>query len=521
MLKVALKFRDMNGKDLPGKNTRYGDDTALPPATNSCPALSGGDSSSTTTLSQDSPRPAECPREVAWYVKRHPIAYSLYIEDGKALLDWYERQPQVREWIGNRFIQGLLFGFLHSLRVKGEDLNLQGLEGEFLAKLLRDAIAAHAHIHYDVVHGRQGWVLSYVRRASPYTAQALPVLAGMLARNGFRVAKLPEPVLELRVGTQRLYLTQHEDRVYLANGMEALFNVLESLTPPTHAVADAALNLTVRAEALVDKLLPVLAGAETWDLNLGFTLEDGKLGALHLPTGPWERHLHARMFEGVLAGIPHDAFAAVAGSFELPPTRTAEEWRQLASLGPAGQVAGISEPAGFALVWDFEARDAAKGAVGVVIANPGEPGATAGYQQYLRDADASAECAGGAVFLAASSERLLARMKEACARQSLSPLDWERGQEKQRYAEAQLFAFLNPGVGLRELFLAGGAGAEGDEDGDFRPRWKQQYEAAKAAMRKDGDKLFQALPILAYAGRSDGSRTVRLEGMAVSQGAVP
>lgn len=519
MLDVVLKFRGLDGADLNANATRFGDDSPLPPATEQCPALVGGDSSAATTLSPDDQRPADCPRRAAWHVKRHPIAYSLYVEDGKALLDWYDHQPQVREWAGNRFVQGLLFGFLHSLKVKAEDLNLQGLQGEFMALLLRDAITAQAQLHYDAVHGRQGWVLSFVRRDSPYAAQALPVLAGLLARNGFRAERLPEPILEMRVGLQRFFLTQYEDRLYLANGMEALFNVLESLTPPSQTLA-APLRLTVRAEAFLERLPQVLAGTPAWDVNLGFSLQDGKPGVLSLPSGTWERHLHARIYEGVLAGIPHDAFAAVATSFELPPTRSLEEWRKLATDGPGAQAVGVPEPGGFALVWDFDAREAASGAIGLAIANQTDPQATAGYQQYLRNADLSAECGGGAVFLAASSERLLARMKEACAHQSLSPLDWEHGKDKQRYTAAQLMAFVNPGAGLRELFLAGGAGAEGDEDGDFRPRWKQEYEAAKAAMRKDGDRLFRALPILAWAGRSGGEKAITLEGVAVSQGVV-
>ena len=169
------------------------------------------------------------------------------------------------------------------------------------------------------------------------------------------------------------------------------------------------------------------------------------------------------------------------------------------------------------MVWDFDAGSPA-GAIGVIVANSANPQAALAYRQYLRSAELSSECAGGSLFLAATSSSLLTRMKEACALQSLSVLDWQRGSEKQRLLSGQLFAFVNPGVGMRELFLAGGADKGKDETAyEFAPRWKQDYEKAKAAMRSDGDKLFSSLPILSYAGRADGD-TVNLEGRAVSQG---
>jgi hypothetical protein len=167
------------------------------------------------------------------------------------------------------------------------------------------------------------------------------------------------------------------------------------------------------------------------------------------------------------------------------------------------------------LVWDFTA-DSPTGAVGIIVANPQQPQASAAYAQYLKNPDLGAECAGGSLFLAASSESLLTRMKDACNKQSLSPLDWQRGIEKQRWQAAQLTAFVNPGAAVRELFLAGGAGTT-QEANEFAPRWQQDYEAAKAAMRQEGDKLFYGLPILSYAGRVEGDSGAVLEGKLIAQ----
>jgi hypothetical protein len=519
MLDLVVVLRDLDNQDLEAAATLLGSDAPTPPAADAnCPALSGGDIGDPTVASANLQRPAECPRSAVWYVKKHPIALTLNFNQGRKFLNWWDKQPQVQALINNRFMQGLFYGLLQSLKVKAEQLKLQGLQGEFLAQLLRDAIAANAELHYDMAHGNQGWVLSYVRRNSDFAEQALPAMAGYLAQSGYRLAKLPEPILEMRIGLQHFFLTEYQQRIYLAQSLEALLNVLESL-PPQDQPTTAPFSLTLRAEAFIENILPVLAGAPTWQAQFNFTLQNEQLGELSLPTGPWSKTLHDKLFSGVLASIPHDAFAAVAGSFQLPPNLTSENWRKFADDGPALSPPG-PEPGGLAVVWDFDSASPA-GAIGLIVANPATPQASQSYTQYLRKADLNAECAGGSVFLAASAEGLLNRMREACALQSLSMLDWQRGRDKQRNTDAQLLAFINPGAGLRELFLAGGAAGSADRN-EFAPQWQQDYENAKAAMVKEGDQLFADLPIFSYAGRLNGdAATVNLEGRTVNQGDAP
>jgi hypothetical protein len=156
--------------------------------------------------------------------------------------------------------------------------------------------------------------------------------------------------------------------------------------------------------------------------------------------------------------------------------------------------------------------------VGVVIANQKSPDDVDKFKPYFADPDLSAECGGGTVFLAATSPALLVRMKEACGGQSLSVLDWERGGRTKDYDTAQLFLFMNPGTGMRELFLAGGA--KGDAPGEFEPQWKQEYEQAKESMRQDGEKIFGGLPIFAFSGNAaPTAQVVQLRGFTVRQGA--
>ncbi len=156
--------------------------------------------------------------------------------------------------------------------------------------------------------------------------------------------------------------------------------------------------------------------------------------------------------------------------------------------------------------------------MGVVIAGQSAPDAAQQFKSLFADPKLTAACGGGTVFLAATSEMLLTRMKEACERQSLSVLDWEKGSLAEDFSSRQLLFFLNPGTGMRELFLAGGAGA--GEQTDSAVPWKRQYEKAKAGMRADSETVFGGLPIFAYSGNAaQATGTVTLKGVNVRQGA--
>ncbi|NJL59835.1 MAG: hypothetical protein HC887_09515 [Desulfobacteraceae bacterium] len=62
---------------------------------------------------------------------------------------------------------------------------------------------------------------------------------------------------------------------------------------------------------------------------------------------------------------------------------------------------------------------------------------------------------------------------------------------------------------MREIFLAGGA--KSDDLGEFEPQWKQDYEAAKKAMRDNGETVFGNLPIILYAGNAESGKAIRLK----------
>jgi hypothetical protein len=157
--------------------------------------------------------------------------------------------------------------------------------------------------------------------------------------------------------------------------------------------------------------------------------------------------------------------------------------------------------------------------MGIVIANQTTPDEVHRFETFFTNPKLTAECGGGTVFLAATSSPLLTRMKEACERQSLSVLDWERGSRSEEFSTKQFFFFLNPGGGMRELFLTGGAKTK--DQGGTKNQRLENYEKAKAGIRADGEKVFSSLPIFTYSGNvASPAKVVQLKGVNVRQGAV-
>jgi hypothetical protein len=331
------------------------------------------------------------------------------------------------------------------------------------------------------------------------------------------VPGLEEPVLEMTIGLQRLFITQYKERVYLANGLETLLNVIESLPPSSNDLAKMPLTLTMRAEAFLDKLPPALFDGQTFNAQVGFNLSKESPGNLRFPSGKYARSLRPRISKGVLASIPHDAFAALATSFQFPSRVTSEDWQKFAAQGLPDLSGGGLKEAGFALVWDFSSNGNKITDIGVVISNPNGSDSTKDFQKYFKNSELTGQCGGGLIFIAATSQNLFSRMMESCEGRSMSILDWEHGLKVKGLDTAQMLVFANLGVGVRELFLAGGA--RSDDLGEFEPLWKQEYEKAKEAMRQDGETVFQRVPILAYCGTvTFPVSPVELEGFMIKQG---
>ena len=527
ILTLQVKPIDVRGREIPLEKSHI---VGMPPGEQSpatglvegCGELVGGDTPRPTILSSNEPQKnKDCPNLATWYVKRRPIGFTLHVQDGRITRKLLDRDTEMRAFFASRFAQGLFLEPLVSAKVRAEDLHLEGLKGFFFREFMRESLDARAELHYDVVHGRQGFVFSFVRKDCPLTARVLPALARVLARSGYKVPKLSDPVLELRLGVQRLFLTQYGARIYLANGLESLLNVIEHEAPPDFPLPDYPLALTVRAEAFLDRFPVTMVGIADFAPVFGFDVGQDKLGILQIPAGKYASHLQPRIFRGVYGSIPHDTFAAVAASLFISPGKSIAEWQRLATEGPGNPDPTAPAEAGLAVLWELSADERKPTQVGVVIANQQTPDAVGDFTRYFSDPDLTASCGGGTVFLAATSPKLLARMRESCAGQSLSVLDWSRGAAAKNFDSAQLALFVNPGAAMRELYLAGGA-RPGDL-GDSMPEWKQEYEQAKKVMREDSEKVFATLPLFAWAGNVKAQAPIMaLQGfVARQQGGAP
>lgn len=523
MLDLQLQFIDINNDEVPAKETRLGNETpasekAAGVNTDACPEITGGDIRDGAEVKVGDKLSPNCSKTVKWYVKRHPIGLSLFFSDPQKVLAFIEKDASFNEIWHSRFIRGILHDPLSNARIRAEDLGLQGLEGTFIATLAKESIAAHGQLHYDAIHGRQGFVYSFIRNECPYASKALPVIARVLARSGYKVPKLREPILEMRIGLQRIFLTEYQSRVYIANGLEAMLNVIESLPPTGLKSPGAPIVLAMRGEAFVSDLLRTMTGEPSFEMDLGFGLSKESPDILRFSAGKFGRHLRPKIFKGVFAGIPHDAFAAAVTSFYLPPGKSPEEWQQLAIEGPSEHPGDGPAEGGIAVIWDLSSEGQEITNMGIVIANQTSPDDAHRFKSLFVNPKLTAECGGGTVFLAATSSPLLTRMKEACERQSLSVLDWERASKTEEFGAKQFLFFLNPGIGMRELFLAGGAKAK--DPGESNNQRREHYEKAKAGIRADGEKVFGGIPLFIYSGNAaPTAEVIQLQGMNVRQGA--
>lgn len=485
-----------------------------------CPELKGGDIYDPTiiydTYETEEEQPKDCPKIAKWYVKCHPIGFSLYFQDAEKILSALKDDPEIKKFYESKLVQGIFYDAIRSLNIRAEDIDPEGLKGAFLAKMVTQAMAAHGEIHYDVVHGKKGFVFSFVRHECPFASTALPLMIRYLARTGYKIPKLKEPIIETKIGVMRVFLTQYEDRIYLSNGLESLLNVIESLNKPEN-LPKSAFTISVRGQAFLDNILQVIVGDPKWEARLGFNFSKDSPGVLQLDSGKFAKHFRPKIFKGVSASIPHDVFGAVITSLYLSPDMTDNQWQELTTAGPSNTPQGPEE-AGFAIIWDMNAENSRISEIGIVIANPTTPEKSAQFKRYFAQDELTAECSGGTMFLAATSNTLLTRMKESCEKQSLSILDWERGEKSKQLDAAQIAVFVNPKIGIREIFLAGEPKTEEIDDEETQPEWKKEYIKAKEFMQRDTDAVISTIPIIAYSGAADTTPIITLQGFTVKQG---
>ena len=141
----------------------------------------------------------------------------------------------------------------------------------------------------------------------------------------------------------------------------------------------------MRAEAFVDKLLPVMVGEPAWEMDFGFGLSEDPRDPPVCRRASSPKHLRPKVFKGVLAGIPHDVFAAVVTSSYLPPDMTIEEWRKLAAQRTGQPHGRRSRGSRLCLaLGPFDSEGEQVTNIGVVIANQKAPDEVDSIQALFR-----------------------------------------------------------------------------------------------------------------------------------------
>jgi hypothetical protein len=493
--------------------------TPMPtPTTVACPAIVGGD-----LLRSMPPQranhyydatPVPCPLKATWNVYRHPIGVSLFVKDGAKLLDWYEKNPDFNKLRESSVWKGLLDQMRVILKVRAEDLQLDDWKGEFLQPLFREAVSADAALHYDVAHGYGGVVLTFDRSKAPLLGRALPVLIRTLGASAYDIPSQADPIVEIRLQGSKLFVTQVADRVYIGSSVEGLLNVLAAgtLIPPDGAGSVVGV---IRAEAFFEKLLTTMVAAEAWPVSFSLDLSatTTSLAEAVVPQAKFFQVLDLQPMLGVVAAVPHDALASMVVSAKVPLDKPVAEW--------SFDVASKSTSSGLSLVWDVQVGG--KVQVGIAISAP--VGATTtekdGAQKegaltasdFLSSGAVSSTCAGGAVWLGASSDGLLSRMREACNKQSLSILDI-KGIDPAAISGQQVALLFNSNLALRELYKLGG--------GEVLPKEKST-PLSEALKRLQGEvvTLAKSLPVVGLSGGTAPNQSgIRMKGFSATLGGV-
>ena len=491
---TTLQIRMLTPKrqEIPPRNSRIGE--AAAPSETPTP-------SPTASLYgwMKRPSPTPVPAQLAVDVVRMPLALSFYAQDGRRLYRFLMEHRQAREFLNSELARGALAEIISTANVRGEDLKIGSLQGSLIAPLAEELFGAGAALHYDFFRGRSGFVLSFERAKAPKTSALLTLLVPAITKRELAVPRAGLRVAELLLGRQRFFFVEDRGRCLVSTGLTALLNILEQGEPPRPAVEAASLSLVLRAEAFLDQLLPLLTGAEEWQLRWDVPLDASQAAAGKLAFDPASAfgRLSPELASGVLASIPRDSFAALAAGLELPPHMTLEDW----ALVPTKGLQNTSPPAqraGIGLIWDLHAKEKLS-SVGIIVSRRPGVSSQLALKDYVSTAAFSAGCAGDSVWLAASSELLLNRMREGCEGQSLSLRDTLEASPGVPFNAVLLF---NPVSGLDQMLQAGIPAALADHSGGeaVAPVWKTQYLAAVENARGKARRSLAILPALLFRG---------------------
>ena len=104
LLAMDLEFRDRKGEPIPAGETRLASPATKAPEDEGPPAkkeseLVGGDASNRSGSWEIKERAKTGIKSAKWVVRRHPVAFSLYVREGGQVTQWLEKKgPKGGSW---------------------------------------------------------------------------------------------------------------------------------------------------------------------------------------------------------------------------------------------------------------------------------------------------------------------------------------------------------------------------------------------------------------------------------------
>jgi hypothetical protein len=459
-------------------------------------------------------KPLKCPNLLVIQSPVRTVSMTVHVRRGADLLNWFTKNPDTRKFLETPLGTGLFEGVLELLRVRSEDLKLNGLSGPVFESLLANLLDSDFRIHWSPVKGQRSTTISF-KKSGPSSA-VLSAVVKATEKAGYVIEGLDGRISEILFGGRTLFF--HEDETTFRVAV-SLFGMIDSLvTPrdPSPETVPGTIALEIRAESLLGNLLETLVGpgSATWPIWVGFELsaERSEPSTAWVSPSRFGTMVTQKVPLSVLRSIPHDVFAATWFGIRMPQRLPESSWADLAAGNVDFAQSGVEQ--GLAIVWDLEA-DASPGvsSMGVVVST-GDKDIAKDLGAIWFEPSLVATCDSG-LALAATTSSLLTRMTEACNRRSMSFVDWKQSPMKGLTELPKVGVFVNPVVGAWQTWLAGEvkkAEKSTQPPSSVAKPWVEKMDQARTKLRLEVQSDVKTLPVMSWTISDSGARTENQDG---------
>ena len=409
-----------------------------------------------------------CPDYAVLSVARTIPSASVYINDGKKILEWIYENKDFQKIQQTEVYKGFVINYRHIFNITGKEVGIKDIATPFMNLVMDDIIKSNPIIHYDTVRGRNGIVFEFNSNKANFAKNMLVVLINNQAKYGYSFENYNNKIWELIFGNQKVFITSNNNQMYLSYNLISLINTIEipkeSLV--LKKIQKGSLTVTVRAESYFDSLIKKIIGKDNFHASFGFNLDKDNSSPSEALFDNQEffQVLSPKISDGVLKSIPYDVFFSMIASISLPnPVNTDKVFLDDEKIN-LDFLKLRKKSSGIGLIWDLNPNKLNNiSDIGLVISNnivnknDGIP------IDKMFDAEKIILCKPGNVYLIASSDLLLEKMNKSCNSQNKSILSW-KDQITNKFTNNQLLLFLNLKKLFESSFLSGDMSSVFDRD---------------------------------------------------------